>query len=245
MKFKIEITNHSILKQAFESITKIVDEIVITCDSEAMYLRALDRSHITFVTMQLDKTFFDTYQCTTPEKIFLDATHFMKMLKKAKNNEILELGVDDNNLIMTLKGDGVRRFNLQFIDFEYDNPVPPEIPVECKIPIPSNLLKTYIDDLSDFDEKLTFTVDQDYLKIIAQGQIGTGEIEYLHGENVKEYVKVNFSIPKLQDILKASKFSEECKLGLGTDKPLILRMDLVTGDGYLEYLLAPRLEETD
>ena len=245
MTFKIELNNHNILKQAFESITKIVDEIALEFDTEGMHLRALDRSHITFITLELDKTFFDEYQCDKPERLLLDAGDFLKALKKCKTNDILQFDIDDSSLTLIMKGDATRKFKIQFIDFEYDSPVPPTIDVPCNISIPSNLLETYIKDMSDFNEKLTFLVDQDYFKIIADGQTGSGEIEYLHGENINEIIKSHFSIPKLLEIMKASKFSEETKLGIGDDMPLILRMDLVTGDGHLEYLLAPRLEESD
>lgn len=242
MTFKIESVNHSILKSAFESISLIVDGIALEFDSEALRLRALDRSHITFITMEIKKTFFDEYQCDKPERLFLDAEEFLKTLKKCKSKDILQFDIDEAGLTMIMRGDATRKFKIGFIDMEYDNPVPPQIDTPCNISIPSTLLETYIKDLKDYDEKLTFIVDEDYFKIMTEGQMGSAEIEYLHGENISEVVKSHFSIPKLLEILKASKFSEECKLGIGDDMPLILRLELVTGDGFIQYLLAPRLE---
>ena len=240
---KLELTNHNILKSAFESISTIVDEIVIIADKDALHLRALSKEHITFITMELQKTLFDSYQCDTPEKMFLDAEDFYKMLKKAKNNDILEITADENEITITLKGDATRKFKLQYIDFSYDNPQPPLIDIPYHINIPSGLLKDYINDMTDFDDKLIFTVDHDYFRIIAEGQKGNAEIEYIHGENIRETVTSHFSIPKLQEILKANKFSKTCTLNIGNDMPLIIKYDLITGDGYLEYLLAPRLSE--
>jgi len=243
--FKLELTDHKTLKSAFESIHKIVDEIVLSADSETLYLRALTRDHIMFVTMELNKTFFDEYQCDEPEQMFLDANEFYKMLKKAKSDDILELTINESGVNIILKGKGTRRFNLTFLDFSYDNPVPPKIECPCNIRISSSLLKEYIDNMSDFSDRLIFQVDQDYFKILTDGQIGTAEIEYMHGENINESVSSQFSIPKLQDMLKSSKFSEECQVNIGNDMPLVLRLDLVTGDGYLEYLLAPRIDESN
>lgn len=245
MTFHIELTNHKTLKEAFESISRIVDEIALEFDSEAMHLRALDRSHIIFITMDLDKEFFDIFQCEKPERLFLDAGEFIKTLKKAKPTDILELDIDEAGLLFTMKGDATRKFKIMFIDMEYDSPQPPDVPVPCHVKIPSGLLKEYISNMTDFDEKLTFMVDQDYFKIICNGQMGSGEIEYLHGENINEVVASHFSTPKLLNILKASKFSNECELGVGDDMPLILRMNLITGNGKLEYLLAPRIEQED
>ena len=247
MTFKIELINHgavSILKSAFESIEKIVDEITLVADSDGLHLNTLDKSHITFITLDLDKTFFDEYQCDVPEKIAIDCTKFFKILKKAKNTDILELNIGDNSLIITLKGDATRKFQLKFIDLTYENSVPPTLELPYSIKIPSNLLKEYVNDMDMYSEVLTFTLDEDYFIISTEGQNGNAEIKYLHGENVNDVVRSNFSIEKLQDILKANKFTEECIL-IGDDMPLQLVMNLVTGDGKLEYLLAPRLNESE
>lgn len=126
---------------------------------------------------------------------------------------------------------------------EYDNPTPPNIDLPCKITIPSTLLKNYIDDMGFFSDKLDFIIDENYFKVKTSGQKGEAETEYLHGENILEVVKSGYSIPKLQEIMKAHKFSEQCNIYLGNDMPLKINFTLVTGDGNLEYLLAPRLEE--
>ena len=47
---------------------------------------------------------------------------------------------------------------------------------------------------------------------------------------------------KLSEIMKAKDFSENIILSLGNDMPLRLTFELVTGDGRLEFLLAPRIE---
>ena len=213
MAFKVELSNNSVIKNSFESISKIVDEITLTADSEGMHLRALDRSNT--------------------------------ILKKCKNDDILKLSVDESSILIIFDGDARRKFKLPFIDMEYDNPTPPNIDLPCKITIPSTLLKNYIDDMGFFSDKLDFIIDENYFKVKTSGQKGDAETEYLHGENILEVVKSGYSIPKLQEIMKAHKFSEQCNIYLGNDMPLKINFTLVTGDGNLEYLLAPRLEETD
>ena len=240
--FKLELTDNSIFKSAFDSISSIVDEITLTADSEALHLRCLDKSHITFIIMDLNKTVFDEYECDTPEKIAIDCEDFNQLLKKCKNNEILKLETDDSSLIMTFKGEGKRKFKLPFIDLEYDNPQPPQMNIPCKISIPSSQLKTYISDMKFFSDKLNFIIDENYFKVSTDGQKGDAEIEYLHGENILEAVKSMYSIPKLEEIMKAEKFSKQCTIEVGTDMPLRITFTLPTDDGKLEYLLAPRLE---
>ena len=243
MTFKLELTDNGIIKNSFESISRIVDEITLTPDSEGLHLRALDRSHITFVTLDLDKTVFDEYQCDTPEQIAIDCKEFMDILKKMKTTDILRLSVDEGSLIITFEGDATRKFKIRFIDMEYDNPVPPKLDLPCKINIPSNLLKDYINDMEIFSDKLTFMIDENYFFIKGEGQSGDAEIKYLHGENILQVVESSFSVPKLKDILKASKFTNSCYVSLGDTMPLIITFELPTNDGRLEYLLAPRVEQ--
>lgn len=244
MTFKAQIINHTTLKNAFESIRLIVDEITLIANNKGLHLRCLDKSHITFIILDLEKEFFDEWECETPEKIHIDVDVFYNILKTAKKEDILELSLDENNLIIDLKGDGNRRFELGLIDLTYENPQPPHIDFPCTINIPSNLLKEYIENMEMFSEKLDFIVDEDYLRIRAEGQKGNAETKYIHGENINEYAQSSFSIPKLKEIFKASKFSKECNISLGTDNPIKVVFKLVTGDGELSYLLAPRLEET-
>ena len=166
-----------------------------------------------------------------PEKMAIDCNDFNTILKKCKNDDILKLSVDESSILIIFDGDARRKFKLPFIDMEYDNPTPPNIDLPCKITIPSTLLKNYIDDMGFFSDKLDFIIDENYFKVKTSGQKGDAETEYLHGENILEVVKSGYSIPKLQEIMKAHKFSEQCNIYLGNDMPLKINFTLVTGDG--------------
>jgi DNA polymerase III sliding clamp (beta) subunit (PCNA family) len=59
---------------------------------------------------------------------------------------------------------------------------------------------------------------------------------------VTEYVESGFSIEKLIDIFRCSKLSESVGIEIGNDIPLTLRFELPAGDGYIQFLLAPKIE---
>ena len=84
MTFKLELSDNAIFKTVFDSIASIIDEVTIVFDSEGMRLNALDRSHITFITLELAPEVFDSYICDTPEKVTVDCDRFNKILKNAK-----------------------------------------------------------------------------------------------------------------------------------------------------------------
>ena len=242
--YKIEISNNSVIKDAFDSISRIIDEIIIEINEDGFQVNALDRSHISYVGLKLEKDFFDEFECTGDEKICIDTTEFMQILKRMKKNDTLRLTSDEeNNIVITLIGESTRTFKIRLIDLEYDTPAPPTINPPCSIQIESNLLKDCLGDMELFGDVITYRIDKDYFIAESNGEFGDSSFKYIHGEDIQEEVQSKYSIDKLKDILTASRFSPICEVLLGNDMPLILKFELETMDGELRFLLAPRLDE--
>ena len=138
--FKIELSDTSIFKAAFEAISAIVDEIVCVIDSEGFRVTAMDRSHISFLCLDLKPTVFDEFECTVPEKLNIDADEFMRILKRMKNSDVLKLSNDEGNLVIKFVGDADREFKLRLIDMEYEIPQPPHLEPPVTVNVPSNLV---------------------------------------------------------------------------------------------------------
>jgi len=125
--FKAVLSDSNILKTSFDAISSIVDEVQMQADEEGLRLDALDRSHITFVHLELKKGVFDEYQCEESMKINVDTEELMKVLKRAKAEDMVELTVDEGNLIITFEGEARRTFKIRLIDIEYEAPSPPKL----------------------------------------------------------------------------------------------------------------------
>ena len=241
---KLESYNPSILKDTFEAIGHIVDECELTCTSEGITINALDKSHITFIQLEYRKTLFDEYEATD-ESLLVDTNELMRILKRCKNNDILSLQTDENNLIITMKCESTKTFKLRLIDQEYHTPVPPSIDYPVGLEVPSELIKDSLEDCKLYGENLIFTIDEDYLHICSStstGEFGDTHIKYLHGENIRQVCRSSYSIEKLKDIFRASKLSKTCILMLGDNLPLTVNFSLPSDDGGISFLLAPRIE---
>ena len=239
---KLELSDNFIIKDCFDTITRIIDELVLECDSEGMRLRALDRSHITFVGMELKASLFDEYSCSEPEKIVVDASELMKVLKRCKPSDLLRLESKESKLILTFAGDSTRTFRIAQISDEYESAQPPKMTPPVTVNIPCSLMQDFLDDIAVFGETVCFTVDEDYFRCTGNSELGDSNIQYIHGENIKEVVSSTFNIAKIQDMLKAKKLASTISLSLGNDMPLIVEFNINNGEGKLEFLLAPRLE---
>lgn len=239
------MVNTHIFKDAFESISRIVDEIIIEVDSEGFRVNALDRSHITFVGLNLEASVFDEFVCDIPERICLDTIEFMKILKRGKKDDVLQLSIEEGNLVLKFIGESTRKFKIRLIDLDYNVPELPNLNPPCSIQVLSGLMKDCLADMELFGDVLKYTIDEDYFIANSDGEFGDSAFKYLHGEDINESVSSNFSIDKLKDIFSASKFSDICELYLGNNMPIIIIFRLDTGDGELKFLLAPRLTEED
>ena len=242
---KVELSTNKILKDCFDTIATIIDEVVLECDSEGMRLHSMDRSHITFVGMELRSTLFDEYYCDEPEKVMVDAGELMKVLKRCKPSDLLILETDEGKMVLSFVGDSTRTFRLGLIDSEYETAVPPSIEHPVNVDVPSELLSDFLDDMLIFSEAVVFSVDEDYFRCTGNNDFGESDIKYLHGESVKEAVSSTFNIAKIKDMLKAKKLSSTVCLGLGTDMPLSVVFNINNGEGRLDFLLAPRLSQEE
>ena len=215
--FKAELSNPNILKTSFDAISSIVDEVQIQTDSEGFRLDALDRSHITFVHLELKSSLFDEFVCDEPEKINIDTDEFMKVLKRSKSTDRVIMSLDEGNFIITFEGEAKRTFKIRLIDIEYESPTPPQLNSPTKFEIPFNLLKDSIQDMDLFSDKITLMVDSEKFRASAEGEFGDANIEYIHGEKIDTEAKSVFSLEKIREMLKADKFSEMAIINLGTD----------------------------
>lgn len=243
--FKAVLSDSNILKTSFDAISSIVDEVQMQADEEGLRLDALDRSHITFVHLELKKNVFDEYQCKEPLKINVDTEELMKVLKRAKSEDMVELTTDEGNLIITFEGEARRRFKIRLIDIEYEAPSPPQLDYPTEFEIPFSLLKDSIQDIGIVSDKIALQVDEDKFKASAEGDFGDAKIEYLHGEKIQENAKSVFSLEKVKEMMKADKFSETAQIKLGNDMPLNLYLKMVSDEGELSFLLAPRIESEE
>ncbi len=241
--FKLVLSDPSIFKTSFDAISSIVDEVQIEVDSDGLRLNAIDRSHITYVHLELKESLFDIFQCDKPIKLNLDTEELMKVLKRSKSDDVMELGVDAGSLIITFEGETKKTFKVKLIDLEYDAPTPPEIEYPIKIAVPIRTLKEGVQDIEIVANKVSLSVDEDNLTLEAVGDFADAKIEYLHGEKVNDSAKAIYAVENIKEMLKAEKFADNTYISIGNDMPLTLSLELLNDEGKLTFLLAPRIEE--
>nr|WP_319372484.1 proliferating cell nuclear antigen (pcna) [uncultured Methanobacterium sp.] len=243
--FKLVLDDSNILKTSFKAISSIVDEVRIHADDEGLKIDALDKSHTTFIHLKLKIGLFDEYLCDAPVNINVETEELMKVLKRSVADDIVELGVDEDNLILSFIGEAERIFKIHLIDMEYTAPSPPEMRYPTEFEVPFDLLKNSIKDIDIVSDKIQLQVDDKKFIASAEGELSDAQIRYHHGEKIFGSVKSVFSLAKIKETLKADKFSDSALIKLGDDMPLNLTLKTVMGDGLLNFMIAPRIESEE
>lgn len=238
--FKAVLSYGNILKTSFNAISAIVDEVQIQADEDGLILDAMSRDHLTFVHLELEKELFDEYECDGPVNINVDTEELMKVLKRSRADDMIILGVDEDNFILKLEGEAERIFKIRLIDISYESPHPPDLKHPTRFEVPFDLLKNSIQDIGIFSDKVTFQVDGSRFKAFHEGELGDAMITYSHGEKITRSFQSIFGLQKVKETLKADKFSDSVILELGVDMPLGLT--LKTEGAFLKFLVAPRIE---
>ena len=71
---KLELYNPSIFKDVFDTISHIVDECKLEFTNLGLTINALDKSHITFISLDFKYDLFDSYQVPDNETLFGSAS---------------------------------------------------------------------------------------------------------------------------------------------------------------------------
>ncbi|RAP49223.1 MAG: DNA polymerase sliding clamp [Methanosphaera sp. rholeuAM270] len=242
--FKLVTSNIGAFKSSFGAIGNIVNEAQLEIDEDGLRLNAIDSSHVTFIHMELREDSFDVFESTKPEKISFDCDEFLKVIKRANKDSIMELSVEGNNLVVKFEGATDKTFKIRLMDIENDIPDVPTIDFPTKIGIQTSLVKEIVSDIDNFSQKLQLHVDGDVAKFTAFGDYCDAEIEWVHGQkNINEEYDSVYDLSKIKEMLKADKFARECYLSYGNDMPLLLEMVNYDESEKLGFMLAPRIEE--
>lgn len=248
--FKAKLSNPILLKSAFDSISSIADELLIKIDSEGLRIDTLDKTHTTFIHLNLKASLFDEYVCEDTLTLSIDSIELLRVLKLAKSDDNVILTCDDFNLIMIFEGESSSKFNIKLIDILDEQRPAPELDFLVSLELPTNVFKDMInkvDKITNAKEKirLELEVDGDYIHVRGGSDFSDVDIKYLHGKKITNMVKSIFRAEKVNNILRAEKVADYIELKLGNDMPLSIKFKFNSNEGELSYLLAPVFERED
>ena len=248
--FKIKMTDPKLLRDMFSAIAILVDEATFNVDLEGIQLRAMDPSRVAMVDFQWSKDVFDDYQCDQPQKMCINISELLKLLRRASREEVIEISLNPENarLQISITGRYTRTFNMPTLEPQEEEAPTPKITFKVQAKITTDGLRQAIEDAQLVSDHVRIEADNEKLVLNATGDLMGANIELKKGSDtlldlqVQEPSKATFSLSYLAEIIKAASASSEiATIEFANDMPIHIDFQQPK-EGKLTYYLAPRIE---
>jgi len=232
--------------KAMEAIWNIIDEGIFKIGKDQISLVAMDPSQISMIIFRLPKETFLEYEVSEPISVGIDIDYAKKILKRAKANEQIRIGMEKGKLIMTFETDKSKReFRMPLLDLTEGVSKEPPIEYNNSFKISSETLKEIVEDTSIVSNYVKFVLDPDTVSIDIKSDTGEIREDFKVGEDVMEIkaetgARSLYPVQYLSDILKATRKSDIVSIYMETEKPLRLEFNLE--GAFIRYYLAPASE---
>lgn len=216
----------------------------------------MDSSHVALVSMMLKAELFSPYRCDRNLALGINLSSLTKVLRAAQNEDYLTVraqdGPDSLHLVFENKdADRISEYDLKLMDIDQEHMGIPDTEYASTVSMPSSEFRRICSDLAAMAESVTIDASKDGVQFRAEGDIGNGSVTLrAHADiekpenNVEialsEPVSLAFSLKYLVNFCKASALSNQVKICLSAEVPLLVEYEL-GGGSYLRFYLAPKV----
>jgi DNA polymerase III sliding clamp (beta) subunit (PCNA family) len=96
--FKAVMSKSDVFRDSITTIGELIDEAIFKVDKNGMSLIAADRAMVAVVDYKLPPTIFDEFKIDGEEKIAVNISNLVSILKRIKPKDKLFLELKDNKL---------------------------------------------------------------------------------------------------------------------------------------------------
>ncbi|KAG5918225.1 DNA polymerase delta processivity factor [Claviceps capensis] len=250
----------AILKKVVDAIKDLVQDCNFDCNDSGIALQAMDNSHVALVSMMLKAEGFSPYRCDRNIALGVNLTSLTKVLRAAQSDDNLTLKADDapdvlNLLFESVDKDRISEYDLKLMDIDQEHLGIPETEYSATISMPSAEFRRICTDLAAMSESVSIDASKDGIKFSCNGDIGNGSVTLRGVQDIEkpqnnidieltEPVSLVFSLKYLVNFCKASSLSDQVKLCLSSEVPLLVEYN-VSGSSYLRFYLAPKIGDEE
>ena len=247
--FKAEMSDVDLLKNSIPIIAEILDEGTFRVDKKGISLVSPDRTMVSVVDFRLLSTAFDEFSAEGDVSLGLNLANLVAVLRRVKAGDKVTLESDGKDkLKITVRGNGVRTFELPLIDIKAEKPPIEQLAFSGKVDIESSVMEDGISDADIVGDSVVFEAEAKNFRISAKGDISSTELSLGHGDKglirveSKGKIRARYPLDYLKKMVKATKLSNQVAIEFGTDYPMKLEfrsLDKLK----MDFILAPRVEE--
>ncbi|KAI8988436.1 proliferating cell nuclear antigen [Mycotypha africana] len=191
-----------LLKSLLDAVRELVTECNFDCNDTGIALQAMDNSHVALVSMLLRSDGFDPYRCDRNLPLGINLTNLGKILKCARNEDILTLKADDGGDVLSLvfeskepiiagrrtrshvsfysnciaDSEKISEYDLKLMDIDSEHLGIPETTYDAVVSMSSARFQEICRDLASLSETVTIECSKDGIRFSADGEIGKGAV---------------------------------------------------------------------
>ncbi|KAI9318412.1 proliferating cell nuclear antigen [Dichotomocladium elegans] len=245
-----------LLKTLLEAIKELVSECNFDCSDAGISLQAMDNSHVALVSMLLRSEGFDPYRCDRNLPLGINLTSLNKVLKCARNDDIMTLKADDNGDVLSLvfeskDSDKIGEYDLKLMDIDSEHLGIPETTYDAVVTMSSARFQEIVRDLQAMNDSVTIECTKEGIKFGNEGEVAKSSVTLKANTMIdneedatvielQQTVCMTFSIKYLVNFSKATPLSSRVSLSMSNDVPLLVEYKL-EDLGYIRYYLAPKI----
>lgn len=243
MGLKIVYPEAKYFKEIMDSLSKIVDEVVLKATPEALTIRAMDPGKVALIEINLPQTVFLEYEVPQEASIGLSVNNLSKLIRGVKKGSRFAISLEEEFVYISIEYIGRREY--RFRNLEIPVPEIPELNLtfNAKAQVLADTIKSVIKDAETVSETLEIEATTD--NVLYFRSRGTSIIETkltpgvgsLISLEVIEPSKSIYQIEFLKHVLGLTRIADVVSLKFSNDSPLELVFNI--SDGTVRYLLAP------
>jgi len=170
-----------ILKKLLDAIKELVTDVKFECNEEGLKLQAMDNSHVALVAVALHESAFSMYRCDRPIPLGLNINSLSKVIKCAKDDDIVTLRATDDvdTLHLTYESkhsDRIAEYAMKLLDIDQDQLGIPDTEYDATVRMSSNEFQRIVRDLANLGESVRIEVNKEGIKFTAEGETANGTV---------------------------------------------------------------------
>ncbi|KAF7985414.1 hypothetical protein HWV62_5123 [Athelia sp. TMB] len=170
-----------VLKRLLDAIKELVTDANFECNEEAITLQAMDNSHVALVSVKLDAVGFKKYRCDRPMPLGVNLGSLTKVLKCAKDDDIITLKAGDDADVLNLtyeakNSDRIAEYDMKLMDIDSDTLGIPDTDYDARVTMPASEFARIVKDLSTLGESVRIEVSKEGVRFASDGEGANGSV---------------------------------------------------------------------
>lgn len=263
-----KLASPEIFKQTIDAMKDLVKDANFDCNKSGIQVQTMDSSNVGMVHLIMNESAFEDFHCEEELTVGLNMESLHKVFRLCGPNDKVTItvyrmneegGKVDNKVYFTFEStaeDRLAKFAMKTSEIDLEPTAVPDPTDALKVTLPTGELRKAISELKEFGDSLTIQTNADGVTLGSGGDIGDGNVLLrarkggkaedsltLEG-NVETNFDMKFGMRYMNLFTRATALSKACTFQLAQGEPFRLKYFLEEeSHGYLEFLLAPKLDD--